>query len=546
MKSGMIGSCSPETLSPRPARARAGVGVLPVIVLVLLLVLALVAMSQKFFGSQITGQTTRLAMGRLAEQLAGSAVEEVLHTLRSHANDPADPLFPELRREVYAGDPSEFSLPVQAPHSQELAAAEPFRGFVLEDVRADVVRQAQFSGLPYEKYGLVRCRARAGIRMGLTEKVSRTVETWLDMKVILGTTPRPFDQTTVYIDDGASLDPARSNRRMDDALRALETWTGEKADFRQQLEAKKATIQPPGSADALLEEYGRLSIPKMRESLHPLDEEDVTFFRVQDSVELKELDLPGAVSRHESELEAPDRRLAATRSALQASFEQAALHRDYLAALQEAVAVRTRFLQWLVGFQNTTSEYGGDAHAELAGFDRKFELIEWQRKAWHILREGPDGSVNTQLVALKRRLGRLNGVIVIENPSETLALEGDLGEPWGMLVLVTSGRVRLNNTNRRAGAAELLTVVSQGAMEVEGEVHASLCPRERISLAPGAVVKGNLILRSAANLSAFQGRVEHDGRFYSGRTTSSDSSGAFPGYYLVGFGPRPVCREVQR
>jgi hypothetical protein len=542
----MIRATLPVLPTTRPARARAGVGALPVIVLALLLVLALVGMAQKFFGSQITGQTTRLAMGRLAEQLAGSAVEEILHHLRSHANDPADPLFLELRQEIYAGDPGEVSLTVRAPHAQGLASDQPFRGFVLEDLRADLIRQAQFSGLPYEKFGLVRCRARASIRMGLTEKVARTVETWLDVKVVLGSTPRPFDQTTVYIGDGASLDPGRANRRMEDALRALETWSTEKTDFQSQLEARKASLQPPGSAEALLEEYARLSIPRMRESLHSLEEEDVTFFRVQDSVELQELDLPGAVGRHESELDAPDRRLAATRSALQASFEQASVHRDYLAALHDAVTVRTRFLQWLVGFQSTTSEYGGEAHAELASFDRKFELVEWQRKAWHVLREGPEGSVNTQLVTLKRRLGRLNGVIVVENPSETLALEGELGEPWGMLVLVTSGRVRLNNTNRRAGAAELLTVVAQGAMEVEGEVHASLCPRERISFASGAVVKGNLILRSAANLSSFQGRVEHDPRFHSGRTTSSDSSGAFPGYYLVGFGPRPVCREVLR
>ncbi|MBI3894098.1 MAG: hypothetical protein HY303_21475 [Candidatus Wallbacteria bacterium] len=525
---------------------RAGVGALPVIVMTLLMVLAFVGFSQRYFGSQVSSQTFRLAMGRLAEQLADSAVEEALHDVRSHVNDPSDPLFQEIRLEVYAGVTGEVPLTIKTPFVERIAREAPYRGFFLEDVRADVIWQAQFSKLPYEKFGVVRCRARAGIRLGLTEKVQRTVETGVDFKIVLASTPRPFDQTTVYIEDGTSLGTSRANRRMEEALRTLEALASEKADVSRRLEARKAEVSPGGSGEALLADYSSLDIPALRPTLHRMEEENLVVFRVQDQVDLKELDMAGAVVRFESDLESVDRRLSSARTALDAAFTDATRHREYLAALKDAAGKRTRFLQWLVGYQSATSEWGGEAWSRLAEFHYKLEQVEWKRKAFHFIREGQGGSARAQLEALAARLGRLNGVVFVENPGETLELEGKLAELRGMLVLVTTGAVRLSGAGRNGGPTDFLTIVSYGRMSVDGEVHASLIPRGGVLVPASATVKGNLILHDAQDPSALQGIVKHDARYFSGRTTTEDSSGAFTDYYLCALGPRPVYREVQR
>ncbi|MBI2943351.1 MAG: hypothetical protein HYY25_04050 [Candidatus Wallbacteria bacterium] len=526
--------------------ARRGIGALPVIVMALLMVLAFVGLAQRQFGSQVANQTYRLAMGRLAEQLADSAVEEALHVVRTHANDPGHPIFMELRGEVYPDQTAEVPLTVRAPHAERLAREAPFRGFSLEDVRADIVWQAQFSHLPYEKFGIVRCRARAGIRLGLAEKVARTVETGVDLKVVLASTPRPFDQTTVYIQDGTSLGTARSNRRMEEALKSLEAFGAERTELTRRLEARKAQVAPAGSATALLVEYGQVDLPSLGPLVHRMDEDRLVLFRVQDRVELKELDLGSAVARYEADLERVDRKLASERQSLEAAFDDAARHRDYLAALREAASKRTRFLQWLLGFQNATSEFGGDSYERLAEFHYKLELVEWKRKAFHHIKEAPGASAKAQLEALMARLGRLNGVVWVENPTETLELDGRLSELKGLLILVTSGAVRLSGTNRGAGPNDLLTVVAFGRMSVDGDVRASLVPRAGVVVPPSATIHGNLVLRDAADATALQGAVKRDPRYYSGRTTAEDASGAYPDYYLCGLGPRPVYREVER
>src|SRR5207247_676151 len=104
------------------------------------------------------------------------------------------------------------------------------------------------------------------------------------------------------------------------------------------------------------------------------------------------------------------------------------------------------------------------------------------------------GPLEPQLAKLKEKIHPLNGILRVDNPTQTLTLDGSI---QGKLVIVTGqGGVKLTNFNKNERASDLITVISLGGtMTIEDEVHAALISTDRgISVKPGAVVHGLLVM----------------------------------------------------
>ena len=63
---------------------------------------------------------------------------------------------------------------------------------------------------------------------------------------------------------------------------------------------------------------------------------------------------------------------------------------------------------------------------------------------------------------------------------------------------------------------------------------------------PGTKIHGNIVFDKVRSPECLKGRVRWDEKIYSGRTTPTDTSGAFLDYYFVTLAPRPVYRSIER
>jgi len=139
----------------------------------------------------------------------------------------------------------------------------------------------------------------------------------------------------------------------------------------------------------------------------------------------------------------------------------------------------------------------------------------------------------------------LNGIIFIDNPTQTLNLTGDLP---GRNIIVATGRTRINqfNPSTTNGGDDLCTVISYGPMTVEGKVNASLVPLDKVYTYPDARIHGPLVFGEVMTPSRLKGWVKRRQKFHSGRTTPSSAAGAFKDYYYVAVSPRIAYEKIKR
>ena len=515
----------------RAVKGMRGSGSFLVIVVTLVLLAAFLGIYQMTFSRHVVSHVNRAALGEVAMLLAESTVQEMLTDIRKRVNDPADELFNTFRKEVLKTSENSFTIDVKTPVVTKLLAQKEYEGYSLQEATAKVTFQRLFSKLPYEKYGVISCTATVGKRLGLTYSVSRTLKSACEFKVALLAPPRPFDQISFMVTDTNYLIQG-ANFKIRESIREL-------IDAKKLRNEVIEQLKNAGKDYSLLKKIKILSRKKLKKRFH-LFKEPLTIFSVKPVVDLEKVDLPRRLSKTTSSIKKIAKRYIRASSLVKANATSDAAIASFADALKDWVKAHQKRLNAVRSFQSTFVEYSGKARDRFAKFFFKLEQREWQAKAFYRI---GGSNINGQLAALRAKVKPLNGVIYIDNPEESLNLEGSKGKFDGRLVIVTTGNVVIGDVPSSTG---LLTVISFGNLSVVGDCRASLVANQRISVSSNATVLGNVILREVRSFGALKGKVNYDRTMHSGRTKVGDSTGAFWDYYYVAIGPGETIQGVTR
>ncbi len=508
-----------------------GSGSFLVIIVTLVLLAAILGMYQMTFSSHVVSHVNRAALGEVALLLAESATQEIMTDVRRRVNDPSDELFALFRRELVKVNESTFSIEVEVPALKELMKTKAYADYTIDGISAEVSLQSLFTKIPYEKYGVIACSAKISRRLGLTDTVTRTMKSASEFKVALLAPPRPFDQVsfmvtdTNYLIQGANFKIRESIRELTDARK-----------FRNEV---VNAIKAAGKDYSAIKKIKIPSRKKLKKRVH-LFKEPLTIFSVREVVKLEKVDLPRRLSKTTASIKKIERSYLRACEQLKRDFNNELALSSYRDKLKGWVKAHQKRLNSVRTFQSTFVEYSGKARERFSSFFYKLEPAEWRAKAFYRI---GGASVNQQLAALRAKLNPLNGIVFIDNPDETLDLEGDKGSFAGRVVIVTTGNVVIGDSPAGAG---VLTVVSFGNLSVTGPCRASIIANQRISVSSNATILGNVILREVRSFGALKGKVTYDRVLHSGRTKPGDSSGAYTDYYYVAIGPGETIQGVER
>ena len=514
--------------------------------LILATVMTFVALARAFYSKGVTGQVIRSSLGIQAQTIAESAAEEALVELRRRVNDPDEPIYAELREEVYAGESSEFELGLDTPQLDRMYERYPdISPFYVHDRTAQVKFQKQFTAVPYERFGLIQVRTTVRRDLSLTSSVSRTVEQGVEFKVHLLSTPRPFDQTAVYVHQGAEL-LERPYQLIEDVLQSIEFRRSEHEDIVDMMDRRKDAV--PFNGQAMLSRYEGVTVPESaywREKV-PLLKSPAALFalgRPPAGVSLEHLAIGAKIRDAHEDVRRAEEALGESRDRLERDFEVIDRHNDYLSKLRVTLGAYSEMIGRMESFRNLFQVWDGEKYGALAPFEYKLEPREWRKKASFVLDRSPDGDSPQQV--LDRLLSRPQGaygVFYTNWPSRSISLTNKRIK--GRVVIVAeSTNVSLNNVGP-ASPDDLLTVVSFGRVSVSGNVNASVMALGALDFAPDAKLEGNLVLQKAPSTSSIRGQVTYDPKYHSGRTTSDDASGARTQYYWVSVAPRPIYTSI--
>lgn len=182
--------------NPVMARRRAGFGILIALVVILMVCLLVAGVAQLFFSGQVYSQAARGAGGMAAEYLAESALEDVLHQLNLDLNDPARPVFREVRRALLTREPGELDLSgrYKLTHLTESLEASDDAGFHgLFDLRAPRLKLRVVPRTQGDEPQLLEMEATASLRVG-RRSITRTVRVHRQVGITLVAPHRPLDQ----------------------------------------------------------------------------------------------------------------------------------------------------------------------------------------------------------------------------------------------------------------------------------------------------------------------------------------------------------------
>lgn len=179
-----------------------GLGVVFLTCLIVVAALAVLSLSQQQLWG-VVAQDDMVLQGTRAYYLAESAINEArLDFLRQLNRDDGRPegWFARVRKALggsYDGLENQEYLPTL---TRLLADPE---GYAVQNVRVSFWRQESFSGLDYEKHGIVTFDARVQVprttgRLSLAP-VHRTYRKAYELKLSLVTAPRPFDRFTLFV-----------------------------------------------------------------------------------------------------------------------------------------------------------------------------------------------------------------------------------------------------------------------------------------------------------------------------------------------------------
>lgn len=238
-------------------------------IVILVVVAFAVGLARHAQGGQVRSAAQTATLGSMSLDIARSALEEAGHQLARRLNDRDDPLFGSWR----SGRAPADRLALRLTHLPALLASDPLlAGFEVKDVEARVTHQEPIAMADNGLSAILRLSAQVRHRpTGLV----RRVEQERPIRICLVTTPRPFDQFTLFLLDATSIlgpapaPAARMNDRIRGAVEALRDLRRQRRQLAHDLdaliEAGKGLIrdlnsQEPTTDGGPLETYDNVQI----------------------------------------------------------------------------------------------------------------------------------------------------------------------------------------------------------------------------------------------------------------------------------------------
>ncbi len=537
---------------------RNGSGLLITLVLILLVVL----LTLGIHGYRLSGRVSRdLAVnikGERAIFMAESAIEDALFEVSLQVNRPDSALFTRFRDQS-AGLGS-FEKTIAVPRFEDVLESSNSKIKLQEGgVRMQVVYQAPFTDLPYEKYGVVRFQAQLSDTLGFGRKLKRRVESFREFKMVLVSPPRPFDQASFFVQDCTGyITPDFENKNIKDSRADLKKAIPDlRKYYHDYIEAEFRTYEDHVNID---EFHALIDNPPLNPSMPDVKlygSEILAYSRKPSIPRLEELNLPAKILEINQKIiqGAADVKQAATSldhainqalDALDQSLVESSVKpamRRFARLTHELSNLHVQRLSIYEDFQALVRTVSGSAYQHIAGFYYKYNQDEWRKKAFHVLEETQD--INQAMDQFLEQFNPANGVLFVENPTQTLVLENR--QIPGKLIIVTSGAIKLSNLEPLDPNRHLLSVVSYGRLSATGRVVAALSPMGEF-LVPGGVfqLKGNLVLRQVIKPDQLRGALEFDPEIFSGTTTSASDAKAKKSHYYLGFSPLPLALNLNR
>ena len=540
-------------LPPSPARKRRGIGVLLVVILSFVVVLTIVGLAQRYLTSAVSGQTQRASIGELCLELSESLGAEVLEGFRRQVNDPGSPLFKALRQDVYGNELGNLDLSemIKVPHFDALLKADPtYAKFYRKEYKAEIVYQRQFEDLPYERFGLLRVRARVQFDLALTETIGREVELGVGFKTLLVGPPRPFDQPNwlMFVKDNT-----QSELNFADLNAKKREWTALVKDTRDSANMRAADVNTPEQVKAEYKDVlSQVQASDVYQAALPdLPSERVVLFSTKPGGTVTNFEDLFIFKRLEelekAELEPARKEVERGELGVITEVNSVEKQRALAAAYRRQAVALSKLLKTMTDHRAMFELWEGAGFDSLDRFRYKLEDRRWIQKPFYVVKEA-DGPLDAQVKRISSAVRPLNGVLRCDNPHAVLNLD-NIHIPGKLVIVVGTGGVHLANVNREERANDLLTVISVGGpIVIEGEVHAAVLGSQGASLSasPGATVQGLLVLDQVPSPNDRSFRVIREDKYYSGATTEKSAAGAFADYYYVGVSPMLTYRKVVR
>tara|TARA_B100000674_G_scaffold248481_1_gene204833 strand:- start:68 stop:1711 length:1644 start_codon:yes stop_codon:yes gene_type:complete len=540
-------------------------GLVIILVIVLLTGLAIIGLANYKFVERTTLDVGASINGDRAMLIAQSAVEEAIHIVSKQINDPNTELFEDIRSQSKRGSIS-WDIKVPILETEILSQAKrPSYELVDGYVKAKVLIQRTFNTMLYEKYGTIEFTAKTKVNLGFAKSLQREFTEHVGFRMQLVSTPRPFDQATLYVHNIQGwIDPDKYNSLFTESKNRLEKRIQEwRQKFRDRVDREKSGIQAVGESPqeldrilitpALVREIPNftpfpsdmiaLSLSKsidmsrlnvFRDLKQKTDEIQKKF----EEVNQKDAELDEAIEK----LENLPKELSSKSKAQRILREEVKpLGREFAQLTHELSKLDSERIKILSDFQVVVKSFGGQKKLNIGKFFSKFDRAsDWKQKATYVIEEG---GLQDNLKALFDKVEPVNGVVYVENPSSALKLSGTVK---GKLLIVTEGAVDIENLQPSDPSKHIMSVISYGDMRVSGSIRASLMPQTNFKVRGSLRLNGNLVLRQITDLSQLKGRLDYDPTLHSGTTTKTSDAKAKKSYYYVVLSPMSVGSIVKR
>lgn len=535
-----------------------GMGLFIALVLILLVVLGIMGYYNHKFVGRISRDVAMTTLGDHAVFLAETAIEEAQFLFNNELNNPTTQTFQALRAEAITRET--ISLNFEVPEFQRILEGYPFMDYQLKDDRVfvDVIFQKAFSTMPYEKKGTIRFRAEITASAGFGKQFRRIVEDYKEFRSTLVAPPRPYDQTTFYVQNIEGwINPSYENQNIMDSTKDIDINIPKiRQDWKDYFEEEFREYDGYIDVDGYKAMLDQPPLNKQKPNLISFPTQMVAYSKLDRIDDLKRLNLPGRIQLINEEIRIQrDSVLRADRE-LERHIRHALdrLDQNYaesnIPPAIQSVALETKKLSDLhvkrldiyADFQSLIILLSGNLSHRVGGFFVKYDSKEeWRQKALHIIDE--QGDVNQSFQALKDRFKPLNGVVFVDNPNQTLKLEGQ--QLRGKLFVVTSGDLELSNVGPADEGTDLVSFLSYGSTTLNSRVTASISAMGELRMNGQSVVKGNIILNRVFRPELLHGVLDRDTRLYSGKSSGSGGDSK-PHYVYIGVGPRSIAHHLDR
>ncbi|MEE2924634.1 MAG: hypothetical protein VX619_07635 [bacterium] len=553
------------------AHTKRGMGMVIVLVIILLMGLAIIGLANYKFVERTTLDVGASINGDIALLYAQSAVEEAIHITSSEINDPNTKLFQDIRDQAIRG-PISWTIPVPILANEILDQEESNRYELVDGiVNANVLMQKSFGGLLYEKYGTIEFKAKVRAKLGFTRSLEREYTEHIGFRMQLISTPRPFDQASLYVQDiGGWIYPKNYNylvkQSKEHILQKTPDW---RKRFENKINDQKQAIEFIGeNVNELLNLLNRPPLLNSIPAFTPFQSEIIALSLVK-NIDLQKLNISpelkfknkeisqkfDEVKEKDDELDKaiqelenlPKKRSSIGKAKRIINDKVKPLLKEFAQLTRDYSKLHTERIQILSDFQKLVKTPGGPKAQRIAVFYKKLNNInDWETKANYVVKEEP-GDLQNNFKALFDRVSAagdsVNGVVYIKNPNTKLKLPSRLK---GKLVIVTEGDVQIDNLLPEDSSKHVLSVISYGDMRVSGSIKASLMPQGNFQVIGSLSVDGNLVFNRITDPNQLKGQLNYDPLLHSGTTTANSDANAKRIYYYAVLEPMSVGINVQR